>query len=130
MSIDWLPEVRYSHYVLRPSAPCRPWTPASRGVGGSETSAAGVPSAYQIRRDRLMRVTIRFNEWEWPQVDAWIEWAQSTGGVFAVRLDRDRPETERRFYLDAPEMGEIVEPYRSDEYPAVMEIDVDLRYAD
>src|SRR5690606_21490902 len=105
------------------------WTPVSRGVGGSETSAAGIPAAYEVRRDRLLRVTLRAFEWEWQQVEAWLAWAQRTARTSRVRLDRDRPETEYTVYVAGPAMGAEIAPRRSAEFEAAMEIDVELRYA-
>lgn len=129
MSLPWTPDIEWDTYLLRLSLPCRPWTPVSRGVGGSETSAAGIPAAYEVRRDRLLRVTLRFFEWEWQQVEAWLEWAQRTARTSRVRLDRDRPETEYTVYIEAPAMGAEIAPRRSAEFEAAMEIDVELRYA-
>lgn len=127
--LPWTPDITYDAYYLRLSLPCRPWVTASRGIGGVEVSAAGVPAAYEVRRDQIARVSLRFREWEWPQVQAWIEWAQRTAQPFRFRFDWDHSETEYLAYLDAPRMGEDVAPRRSTEFPEAMEIDVELRYA-
>ncbi|HLS34552.1 MAG TPA: hypothetical protein VK039_13270 [Brevibacterium sp.] len=125
--MPWRPEIEYGHTILRLSLPCRPWIATSRGIGGSEMSAAGVPAAYQVRRDQLMRLTLRYYEWEWGQLDRWIEYAQ-LGGVSVLRTDQGRPEVAYPVYLDAPAMGETAEPRRSPEFPAAMEIDVEVRH--
>jgi len=127
--LPWTPDITYDVYYLRLSLPCRPWVTASRGIGGVEVSAAGVPAAYEVRRDQLVRVTLRFHEWEWEQVAHWIEWAQRTAQPFRFRFDRDHSETEYTVYLESPAMGDDVVPRRSTEFPEAMEIDVELRYA-
>ena len=130
--LPWMPEIVWGDHgeqLLRPALPCRPWVTVSRGIGGSETSAAGIPAAYEVRRDRLARVTLRFFEWEWQQAEAWIEWAQRTARTFAFRFDRDHSETEYTVYLESPAMGAEIAPRRSAEFEAAMEIDVELRYA-
>jgi len=127
--LPWTPAVAYDVYYLRFSLPCRPWTPISRGIGGSEVSAAGVPAAYEVRRDRLQRVTLRVLEDEWEQVEAWLAWAQATAQPFKWRFDQDNPATEYTVYLDAPAMGDPIEPQRSADDGSVLEITIDLRYA-
>jgi len=127
--LNWCPQIEWDVHLLRLALPCRPWTPVSRGVGGSERSAAGVVAAYEVRRDRLLRVTLRCFEWEWQQVEAWLEWAQTTGQTFTVLLDQDDPSTAVTCYLEAPAMGDEIAPRRSAGFEAAMEIDVELRYA-
>src|SRR5690606_29003619 len=75
VQLNWRPQIEWDGHLFRLSLPCRPWVPISRGVGGSERSAAGVPAAYEIRRDRILRVTLRVYEDEWEQVEQWLEWA-------------------------------------------------------
>src|SRR5690606_34156674 len=124
----WRPQIEWGGNLLRLALPCRPWTPVSRGIGGSEVSAAGVPAAYEIRRDRIQRVTLRVLEDEWEQVEAWLEWAQRTALPFRWRFDQDAPSTEYDVYLDAPAMGDGIAPVRSAEFPEAMELTVELRY--
>ena len=128
--MDWRPQIEWDGHLLRLSLPCRPWVPVSRGIGGSEKSAAGVVAAYEVRRERLLRVTLRFYEWEQQQVEAWLEWAQATGQTFTVLLDQDDPSTAVTCYLEAPAMGDEIAPVRSAEFPEAMELTVELRYAD
>ena len=126
--LTWCPQIEWDGHLLRLSLPCRPWVPVSRGIGGSEVSAAGVPAAYEIRRDRIQRVTLRVLEDEWEQVEAWLEWAQRTALPFRWRFDQDNAATEYDVYLDAPAMGDPIEPQRSADFGSVLEITIDLRY--
>ena len=128
--MEWRPEVQWDVYLLRLELPMRPAQPVSRGIGGSERSAAGVVAAYEVRRDRLLRLTLRFLESEQQQVEAWLEWAQATGRTFTVLLDQDDPSTAVTCYLEAPAMGDEIAPVRSAEFPEAMELTVELRYAD
>src|SRR5690606_27785683 len=46
------------------------------------------------------------------------------------RLDQDNPATEYDVYLDAPAMGDPIEPQRSADFGSVLEITIDLRYTE
>jgi hypothetical protein len=128
--LNWCPQIEWDVYMLRFRLPMRPQQPVSRGIGGSEKSAAGVVAAYEVRRERLLRVTLRFYEWEQQQVEAWLEWAQANGQTFTVLLDQNDPATAVTCYLEAPAMGDDIAPRRSAEFLEAMELDVELRYAD
>jgi len=128
--LAWCPQIEWDGHLLRLSLPCRPWVPISRGVGGSEVSAAGVPAAYEIRRDRIQRITLRVYEDEWEQVEQWLEWAQRTALPFRWRFDQDDPSTAVTCYLEAPAMGDPIEPQRSADFGSVLEITIDLRYTE
>lgn len=104
----------------------RPWAFAPVAVGGSRRSAGGILAAYRVRHDELVRRTIRFTEDEWPAVRTWLLWAQE-GGVFEWYDDLADVTTLDSVTLEAPAMGQPVEPTRSTEFPLVFEITITLR---
>lgn len=105
--------------------PQRTWRPGSRGVGGSDVSAAGVPEAFEVRRDERLHVTLRFTESEWANVRRMVVHGQGAGTI-TFYPDADVAGTNHTVYLDEPEMGQEVVPRRS-ELASIYEIDVVLR---
>lgn len=125
-----IPKVVYAGgTVLLFSLPQRAWTPGSTVVGGTDTSAAGVPETFVVRRDRTLDVRLRFREAEWPAVRAWLEWAQDTAGAFDWYPDRDLA-TGHTCYLASPPAGEEIRPERSESFRGHWEIALRLRTAD
>lgn len=107
------------------SVPQRPWDFGSRGLGGSDTSAAGVPAAFEIRRDYLLHLTLRFPESEWDDVARLMRHLQRAGSA-TVYPDQDEVSVSHTVYGDAPRLGEEIRPRRSS-FPAVLELDVSVR---
>lgn len=121
-------KVVYGATTLALAWPVRPWTPGTVAVGaGREESAAGVPSAWVTRRDRTLLVTLRFPEEAWPDVRAWIEYAQG-GGTFSWYPDAALT-THHTCYLIAPAVDEHVRPTRAED-PGEMELVVEIRRTD
>lgn len=104
--------------------PQRPWVVGTVGVGGSDVAAGGAKAAFQIRRDSLWHLTLRFREREWGNVERLIAHLQGDGSV-TFYPDRLRSESHT-IYGVSPEMGEEVTPRPSDE-PSVQEIDITVR---
>lgn len=128
--MKWRPRVTYGGGVIfEPDYSMRLWTPSSLGIGGSDTSSAGVDEAYEIRRDRKMTVTVVFDDAQYADCLQWLEWAQASGQVFAFKFDRDLGAGvyEYTTYLDDPKQGDAIEPKRNNDYPAAWEVDVVLR---
>lgn len=128
--MKWIPKVVYDKTAtpvktLQLSLPQRLWTPASLTVGGTDTSAAGVPESFVIRRDQLLDVRFQFLEGEWPAVHAWIRWMQDTAGSCDYFPDRN-VSTSYPCYLESPKVGEEVRPERG-EFPGTYEISLRLR---
>lgn len=107
----------------------RPWIPDSIGVGGSSVAAAGAGEAFEVRRDEILEVRLRFFEMQWPAVRAWLTWAQRTQGSFYFYMEAGVPASARLAYLHSPQMGESMKPERG-EYPGTYERTVELRSAD
>lgn len=126
----WVPRFVANGVSTTLSYPQRLWRYRSRGTGGSDTSAAGVDESFQIRRDRLARVTLVFTDAEWPAVQAWLEHAQRTGAAFTFAFDVTRaPTYEYSMLLVEPAMGDDIEPTRSTQFHGMWEIDVLMRTA-
>lgn len=121
-----LPRIVYNAVTLDFSQPPRPWVSGTRGVGaGSETSAAGVPSTWETRRDYPLTVPLRFTTAEWPAVRAWLLWGMR-GGAFTFHADRTA--LGHVCYLDAPGIDDDVQPVPG-QYPGDLELTVVLRTA-
>lgn len=120
----WRPKVEYAGTTLVFSRPQRPWTPESVATGGHRTSASGVMEAYEIRRDEILEITLRFTEPEWPAVRAWLAHAQRAGS-FDFYSDRN-DSTGRTCLLESPAMGEPLRPERA-EYGGDYEMSVRIR---
>lgn len=123
----WIPKVEYDEgrATLRLTLPQNLWVPGSTAVGGSETSAAGVPESFVIRRDQTLDVRLRLRESEWPAVHAWLAWMQDTAGSCRFFPDRDALDGHP-CYLQSPGVGDEIRPERG-EYPGTYEIALRLR---
>ena len=107
------------------SVPQRPWGFGSRGVGGSDISAAGVPASYEIRRDHLLHLTLRFPESEWDDVERLVRHLQLAGSA-TLYPDQDDTSVLHLVYGESPALGEEILPRRS-AFPSVLELDVTVR---
>lgn len=106
------------------SLPQRPWGYGSRGLGGSEVAGSGVPAAYEIRRDYLLHLTLRFAESEWTNLERVVRHLQRAGS--ATYYPDATAGDNHTVYGESPAMGEEIFPRRSDE-PRTLEIDVTIR---
>lgn len=125
----WIPRVEYgptaAKTVFAFSLPQRLWTPASLAVGGTDTSAAGVPESFVIRRDEFLDLRLAFWEREWVAVHAWLAWMQDTAQTCAFFPDRNGSQSFQ-VWLETPKVGEEIRPERG-EYAGTYEIGVRLR---
>lgn len=103
----------------------RAWTPADSTIGGRRVSGAGVPVSYLVRRDSLSVITLRVMEDEWDDCLAFLQFGQ-TSASFLWYPDADEATTHE-VYLEAPAMGERIEPTRDAQYPRMFEIPITLR---
>lgn len=104
--------------------PQRPWLPGTGTVGGSDVSAAGVPSAFLIRRDHTWSLTLRFFESEWPSIERLV--AHLQGGSSATWYPDAGQDETRTVYGVTPAMGDPVTPRRGDD-PGTLELDLVIR---
>lgn len=104
--------------------PQMPWDYESRGLGGHDVSAAGIPAAFEIRRDHILHLTLRFWEQEWPDAERLARHLQRGG---EVTFYPDASEgTSHTVYGEAPALGEAISP-RTSSVGGVLELDVSVR---
>ena len=104
----------------------RPWDYGSQGVGGSDTSAAGVPASFEIRRDHFLHISLRFAVAEWGDVERLLRHFQA-GGSATFYPDQLDGAITATVYGHSPAMGEEIRPRRSGENQAVLELNITLR---
>ncbi len=104
----------------------REWRYGSKGEGGSDVSAAGVPSAFVIRRDYLLHLGLRFHAYEWPNVERLVRHLQE-GGTATFYPDRDVSGTSHTVYSVSPKVGEEIEPIPDGQDPEVLELAITIR---
>lgn len=104
----------------------RPWVPGDFTIGGSRTSAAGIPAAYVVRRDALVELTLRVTEAEYPRLLALIRYGQSSQ-TFVWYPDANDTSDAVTVYLEAPLAGERWSPTRDGAYPRHFEMTITLR---
>ncbi len=114
--------------VFEPRLPPAPWTPADSTIGGSRTSATGVPAAYVVRRDALVELVLRLDEDEWTDFVNLLIWGQQ-GESFLWYPDAAQPLEFFEVYLEAPAAGERVQPERT-EFLRVYDVTITLRGVD
>jgi hypothetical protein len=108
--------------------PMRLWDPTSRGVGGQNVSTAGIPEAFELRRDELVKVTLRFKETEWPNIRTFLVFQQRNPSSSFTFNFQTSPlvAAPSAVYLEKPAMAEDISPKRGDA-KGTFEIDLVLR---
>jgi len=127
MSLYLIPSVTYNAVTINFTVPSKPFGLVSRGVGGFDKSAAGIPAAYEIRREQLLKWTLTFLESEWSSVEAWLRWAQQTAGSFTFKPDKAQPGTSYTVYLEEPAMGQDIAPTRRTDYIGAFDLAMTFR---
>lgn len=108
--------------------PAMPWVPSDSTIGGSRTSAAGIPASYVVRRDALIDITLRIMEDEWASFLNMLYWGQSAQ-VLTWYPDALDTGTSFNVYWESPLAGERVAPSRDAEYPRMFTVSITLRGA-
>jgi hypothetical protein len=124
------PRIDYDVTTLLLDLPMMRWRPGTSGLGGTLTTATGIPVAYLIRRDELLAVVLRFRESEWPGVRAWLHWAMSHPNESEFFPDQDIPGTSFDVWLEYPRLepgGSLVQPERAADSPCIFELPILLR---
>lgn len=106
--------------------PQRPWDPSEVGVGGSDVAGSGIPAAYEIRRDYLLTLNLRFRESERADVMRFLRHLQR-GGSATVYPDQAVAGTSHAVYGHAPKLDEEVRPTRDASDPSILELPVTVR---
>lgn len=127
-SLQFAPKVSYGTgpTVISMRFPQTAWEPASQGVGGSDVSGAGVVAAYEIRRDQILKTTLRFFESEWPAIGLWLEFGQR-GNSFTFWMDQNDSTSSHVCYLLTPKMGDKIQLARHSEIVGAYTLDIELR---
>lgn len=128
MALPWMPRFEYDTgpTTLDFSIPARPYMPVDSTIGGTDRSAAGIPAAYEIRRDHNIVVSLRFYESEWPSVQAMLEFGQAHPNTMTFYPDQTVTGTSFTVYLEVPKMGERIAPRRMPDFTEVYELDIEL----
>jgi hypothetical protein len=124
---DYDPETGLDGVEFECSIPQRPWEPFMDTTGGHKVSAAGVPEAYVVRRDSLLKVKLRIWEFEWPGLWAMISWMQDTASE--ARFHPVRGEPAVAFYLEEPVAGQKLTPTRGEAY-GTYDVEITIRRVD
>lgn len=129
--LDWRPRIVYGtdDTELELGLPQGYWSYADETIGGRDISATGVPAAYEVRRDGLLDVQLRFYESEWAAVHAWLSWAQHSL-AFDWYEDAEATPLPRSVYLHTPAMGERIAPQRDPETGVFFTLPITLRSVD
>lgn len=113
--------------VFETSLPTRAWQPVDASVGGSRTSAAGVPASYVVRRDAIAELVVRVAETEWAAFLNLIVFGQSAQRI--TWFPDAEVDESVEVYLVAPAAGDSWSPTRDSNYPRVFDVTITLRGA-
>jgi len=116
----------YNGVTLDFTIPPTPPEPASNGIGGSDESGSGLVAAFEIRRDQMVTMTLRFKESEAASVLAWLEYAQR-GNTFTFRMDKNDAASAHTCYLTSPKMGDKIQLKRDGTQIGLFTLDIELR---
>lgn len=110
------------------TVPMKPWEyEEGAGLGGEDTSAAGVPESYTVRWDQFIKLTLRFTEAERAAVMDWLLWAvQHKGTPFSLFIDQT-DVTGIAVYLDSPTAKDRIQSPREQATPWIFTTQVTLR---
>jgi hypothetical protein len=94
MARTFHPRLMYGAGItLNLSLPLAPWTPGTKGIGGTDESAAGVPEAFRIRRDHKITVSLLLRETEWPAYLQFLTHVMDTASTFEFWFDQTDAST-------------------------------------
>lgn len=135
--LRWRPTFTYGteglETSLELSLPVGLWRHGVLTRGGRRLTGTGVPGAARTGRRDTLVLPLRFLESEWPEVAAWLVWAQ-TKAPFTWLLDTEATGAGQLesadVWLDAPQVGEVVAPQPDPGYPRVLLLEVVLRRVD
>lgn len=132
MALPFAPKLVYNAggTVLIFSQSSTLWTSDRQAIGGGSVSSAGVPEIYVIRKDSLIKLSLRFLESELASVITWVDWTFDNGSLgFFYYYPSQTNSTNYKSWLVTPK---ITEPYgfrRVTGTLNVLELDVEFRSA-
>lgn len=130
-----VPVFRYgpADTLVRLSLPVRPWSERIQTIGGFEKIDSGARESWTHRRDRILALVLRFDEYERPAVDRMIEWLQDFAGgpadVWLSEDDYDAALDPISFFLESPMQGADFNPARSTE-PGLWDAPIEITRED
>lgn len=116
----------YGEQEFQTTISVRPFTPVDRTIGGSRTSAAGVPASYIVRRDAMIDLVVRIFEDEWTDFLNLLIWGQGAESIFWYP-DAEDTLTFWEVYLESPMAGQDIRPNRDGNFQRVFEVPITLR---
>lgn len=124
----FIPKVSYGTgpTVFTFTFPLSPWNFTHRTIGGFGKSAAGVPEALLIRRERHLTTTLTFFESQKTAVETWLETVIDSAAAFDFWLDKDDATSMYNVYLESPHMTDDI-PLSRGEYLGVYTVEIVLR---
>ncbi len=125
----FIPQVSYGPgpTILTFTHPLTPWGYIHKTVGGFGKSAAGVPEALLIRRERRLATTLTFYESQKTAVETWLEYIIDNAASFIFWLDKDNNATQYTVYLETPHMTEDVTITRHPDYIGAFTVEIVIR---
>lgn len=133
MAEKWAPKLGYGFEepltMVELEDPIPPFSIDDDAEGGYDKAASGIPEAYEIRRDYIRGVRIRFRESQYSEVEAAIRWAQTSGEAFSFWFDGADDATRVEVYLDEPTLLDGFRPIRN-RYSGLFEFDMKIRSED
>lgn len=107
------------------------WTPGTDSIGGYDR-AGSTAETFEIVRDEVLSLPLRFIEADWPGLRAALVWAQRNPGTpfdFVYDLNDVAGTTVAGNYLERPRMGEALRAGRGDVL-GTYALTIELRRAD
>lgn len=101
------------------SLPTTPFLKASTAVGGDIEADSGVRTAFIVRRDEELTLTLRIWEDEWPDVQDFLDVAIA-GGVFTWFPNAEDEEESYDVTLITPAVNSTYAPTPDENYPRVL----------
>lgn len=104
------------------------WLPDRVVRGGQSESAAGIPETFVVRKDSILKLTLRLNEDEWWIIPLWLDWCFDKGSLGSFKFYPHRDALTRYYdaWLVSPKMNDRWNPTRLPQQN-MYEMSVELR---
>lgn len=106
MSIPNRAAYLFGDQTFLPRWPHRPHEDDDSGVGSRSISAAGIQTAYEVRRDSYITIDQRYDDDEWPAIREFIRYGQRSHAPFIFQPNAHYSDELYVCYLHSPAMGE------------------------
>lgn len=112
-TLPWIPRFDFGASTLTLTYPVTRWNAGARTEGRFLKSSTGVPGPSLSLRKYLLDVTLRYTEDEWPDVMAFVSYAQM--GDSFVWYPQSHDDAQASFvtsWLESPRMNAGIRPVR------------------